>query len=167
MKIPSGITINAGDGVINVKGAKGALSRKYDARTVTVTVTGDEIAFGTPAKKTTRSVNAAVNAIEAHVKHMCKGVTEGFTIKLTVVYSHFPITVEVKGAEVHVKNFLGEKSDRVARIMGATKVVVNKQDITVSGLDKEDVGQTAANIHQTTRIVGRDNRRFQDGIYLV
>ena len=98
---------------------------------------------------------------------MIDGVTTGYAIKLTTVYSHFPITVEVKGSEVHIKNFLGEKSDRIAKIQGATKVTASKQDLTVTGMDKEDVGQTAANIHQATRIVGRDNRRFQDGIYLV
>ncbi len=41
------------------------------------------------------------------------------------------------------------------------------EEIVVSGIDKVLVGQTAANLEQTTRIKGYDPKVFQDGIYLV
>jgi large subunit ribosomal protein L6 len=47
------------------------------------------------------------------------------------------------------------------------EVKVDGQDITVSGIDREAVGQTAANIEQACRIVGVDRRRFPDGIFIV
>ena len=45
--------------------------------------------------------------------------------------------------------------------------VENKTDVIVSGIDKEAVGQTAANIERSTTVKNRDRRVFQDGIYRV
>ncbi len=44
---------------------------------------------------------------------------------------------------------------------------IGKDEVMVSGIDKERVGQTMANIEQATRVRGFDIRIFQDGIYLV
>jgi large subunit ribosomal protein L6 len=60
---------------------------------------------------------------------------------------------------------LGEKVPRIANILGDTKVEVNGQDIVLTGTNKEDVGQTCANIEQACRISKYDRRIFQDGIY--
>ena len=75
--------------------------------------------------------------------------------------------MEVKGKEMLIKNFLGEKQPRKAKIPGQTKVEVKGQEVTVTGLSKEDVGQTIANIRSATRIRNRDSRVFQDGFYIV
>ena len=45
--------------------------------------------------------------------------------------------------------------------------VENKTDVIVSGIDKEAVGQTAANIERCTTVKNRDRRVFQDGIYRI
>ena len=44
--------------------------------------------------------------------------------------------------------------------------MTNKNDVIVKGIDKEKVGQTAANIERSCRIKNRDRRVFQDGIYI-
>jgi len=98
---------------------------------------------------------------------MMSGVAYGFQYKLKLVYSHFPIQVKVEGRTISIDNFLGERKPRSARIMGESSVVVQGDELVVTGIDKEEVGQTAANIEQATRIKGRDPRVFQDGIYLV
>lgn len=108
-----------------------------------------------------------VGTIRAHINNMIKGVTEGFTYKLKIRYAHFPMKVSVKGNEVIIENFLGEKHPRRARIMEGVTVKISGEDVIVTGIDKEKVGQTAANIEQATRIKGRDPRVFQDGIYIV
>jgi len=41
------------------------------------------------------------------------------------------------------------------------------ENVTVSGIDKEKVGQTAANIERATKVKKRDIRVFQDGVYIV
>ena len=104
----------------------------------------------------------------AHLKNMVKGVTDGFTYTLKVLYSHFPMTAEVKGREFVVNNYFGEKVPRRADILEGVEVKVqNKTEIIVSGNNKEKVGQTAANIERCTTIKNRDRRVFQDGIYLI
>jgi large subunit ribosomal protein L6 len=99
---------------------------------------------------------------------MANGVISGYSHKLKILFSHFPISVEVKGKEMLIKNFLGEKQPRKAKIIGAqTKVEAKGQEVSISGISKEEVGQTVANIKSATRIRNRDSRVFQDGFYLV
>jgi large subunit ribosomal protein L6 len=50
--------------------------------------------------------------------------------------------------------------------VGDSLVAIKGDELIVTGINKEHVGQTAANIEQATRIKGRDPRVFQDGIYL-
>jgi len=73
--------------------------------------------------------------------------------------------MEVRGSEVVIKNFLGEKSVRRAAIVRGAKVDVKGQEVTVHGPDKEAVGQTCSNLLNATKITKRDERVFQDGIY--
>jgi len=88
---------------------------------------------------------------------------------MVIVYAHFPIKVEVDEARKMVKitNFLGERAPRYAKIVGDTKVRVEGDRIYIEGISKEDVGQTAANIRQATKIKDKDPRVFMDGIYVV
>jgi large subunit ribosomal protein L6 len=97
---------------------------------------------------------------------MFHGVTEGWEYEMEVFYSHFPMQVTVEGAEVVIENFLGEKAPRRTTIHGDTEVVVDDEELTVSGADKEAVGQTAADIEQLTKVSGKDTRVFQDGVYI-
>ncbi|UCD92457.1 MAG: 50S ribosomal protein L6, partial [Methanobacteriota archaeon] len=110
---------------------------------------------------------ALVGTITSHIRNMVKGVTEGFQYKMKIVYSHFPIKASVRGQEFVVENFLGERSPRIAKILGRTQVQVNGDEVTLTGPNVEDVGQSAANIEQVTMIKGYDPRVFQDGIYIV
>jgi large subunit ribosomal protein L6 len=66
-----------------------------------------------------------------------------------------------------IQNFLGERVPRVAKIVGKTQVKVEGSDLIVSGINIEEVGQTAANIEQACRIVGYDRRKFLDGCYII
>ena len=109
-----------------------------------------------------------IGTYAAHVKNMFKGVTEGFTYHLKVVFSHFPMKVAVNEKEkrVEVNNYMGGHATRYAAIVGDTKVKISGQDITVTGINIEDVGQTAANMEKSTMRRGFDKRVFEDGIYI-
>ena len=76
-------------------------------------------------------------------------------------------STDVDGDTLIVKNFFGEKIPRKAKIVPNVKVQVKGDEVTVSGIDIEAVGQTAANIEKCTVIKNRDRRVFQDGIWLV
>lgn len=107
-----------------------------------------------------------VNTIASHVRNMIKGVSQGFTYKLKIVFIHFPMTISVQGNRVVINNFVGERSPRIAKIKGNVQVSVEGDDIIVTGNDIESVAQTAANIQESTRIRNKDLRKFLDGIYV-
>jgi len=74
----------------------------------------------------------------------------------------------VKGNIFVVNNYFGERVPRNADILSGVDVKVNKKvEVVVSGIDKELVGQTAANIEKCATVKNRDRRVFQDGIYLI
>ena len=93
------------------------------------------------------------------------GVVDGFTIKMKVVYSHFPITVKVEGKKVLIENFQGERAPRICVIRGNTNVDVKGDDVIITGPVLTDVSQTAANVQQKSKVKNKDHRVFLDGIY--
>jgi large subunit ribosomal protein L6 len=97
---------------------------------------------------------------------MITGVRKGFTCKLKIVFSHFPISVKVKDKTVLIENFTGERNPRKAKIVGDVQIKVQSEDIIIQGINLEDVSQTAANIEQATKVKRKDPRVFLDGIYV-
>ncbi|AFL94818.1 50S ribosomal protein L6 [Thermococcus cleftensis] len=165
VEIPEGVEVTVENNVVKVRGPKGELERELRYPGVQIfTEDGKVVVFKEFPRK--RDI-AIARTFKAHIANMIRGVTEGFTYKLKVVYSHFPMTVKVQGDEVVIENFLGEKNPRRAKILPGVTVKVRGQEVIVEGIDKEAVGQTAANIEQATRITKWDRRVFQDGIYIV
>lgn len=97
---------------------------------------------------------------------MLKGAEKTWKAELKLVYSHFPVKLKVDKGKLMIDNFLGEKSPRSVPIPADMKVVVDQSVLTVTGHDKERVGQLCGRIEQTTRISGFDRRVFQDGVYI-
>jgi large subunit ribosomal protein L6 len=150
--------------VVTIKGEKGELTRDFSHVPIMININGKLVTIKAnwPRKKEA----ALVGTISSHIKNMIKGVTTGFTYKLKIVFSHFPITVKVVGKYLTISNFTGERSPRRAKIMGETKVIVKGEDIIVQGINLEDISQTAANIQNSTKIKNKDPRVFLDGIYV-
>lgn len=169
VKIPEDVSAEVKDFKVSVSGKKGKLEKDFSSPLFDKFVKiekGDSV-IKVSSESMKRKIKSQVGGIAAHIRNMVKGVTEGYSSKLKVVYLHFPMSVKVVGKEVVVSNFLGEKAPRRATILGDTKVEVKGEEITVSGTDKNDVGQTAANLERATKIAARDRRVFQDGIFVV
>ncbi len=165
VEIPEDVEVTVEGNTVKVKGPKGELERELKYPGVQIFAEdGKVVVFKEFPRK--RDI-AIARTFKAHIANMIKGVTEGFTYRLKVVYSHFPMTVKVQGDEVLIENFLGEKNPRKAKILPGVTVKVMGQEVIVEGIDKEAVGQTAANIEQATRITKWDRRVFQDGVYIV
>lgn len=163
-----GVQVDAKGRTITVKGDKGELTRKFREDFISFKPHDGKVRITAKSKRLPlRKQMAIMGTIAGHVKNMMKGVTKGFTYRLRIVYSHFPMKVTVKDTEFMVDNFLGEKYPRRTRILPGVQVEIKGNEVTASGIDKEDVGQTAANIEQLTRIKNLDNRIFQDGIYII
>lgn len=163
--IPDGVTVAFEGRVLSTSGPKGKNEREFWYPGINLEVTGSEIIVESPAIK--KAQKAMVGTFASHISNMMKGVDEGFEYRMKVVYSHFPMQLKVNGKKLNISNFLGEKKPRAANILGDTTVKASADEVTVTGINKEDVGQTAANIEQATRIKRFDPRVFQDGIYVV
>src|SRR5512145_1027787 len=165
IKIPEGVSVSLSQGVLTARGPKGTVERKFWYPGIKIEVMGEEVLVD--AESSRKEQKAMVGTFTSHIRNLISGVSEGFECKMTIVYAHFPMQVKVEGKTLIIGNFLGEKKPRVAKILGETKVKVTGNDVFISGINKEDVGQTAANIEQKTTIKRFDPRIFQDGIYIV
>lgn len=162
--IPDGIQVTINDEVV-VTGSKGELKRNFKSRNIKITKEDGKVVLEAPFPK--KRDKAMLGTIKSHISNMITGLTDGFSYKMKIVYAHFPMTVKVAAGKVTIENFLGERHPRTAKVLGDTQVQIKGDEVTVEGMNKEEVGQTMANIEQATKIKGRDPRVFQDGIYLI
>ena len=163
IEIPEGVEVIIEDEV-TVKGPNGETSRKFTYPNVTISKEDNLVVLETAFPK--KKDKSMIGTTRAHLNNMITGVTDGFTYHMKIVYAHFPMTVKAQGDTVTIDNFIGERHPRSAKIVGDAKVQVKGDEVIITGVNKEDVGQTMANLEQATKIKGKDPRVFQDGIYL-
>jgi len=164
-KPPEDVKVEVVEGVVKVVGKLGAAEENLSHTGAEITLQDGVIHVKLPGSS--RRSEALLGTVVSKIKNLVKGVTEGYTYRLKIVSSHFPITVKVEGGQVIIENFLGERYRRRAKIVGdGTKVTVKGDDVIVTGINKEHVGQTAANIEQACKIKRKDPRKFLDGIYI-
>ncbi len=165
VEIPEGVAISVDGNTVTVKGPKGEVSRQLSYPEIEIRKEDSHLVVNSRLDR--KRQRAMVGTLASHISNMIAGVTKGYEYRMKVVYSHFPIQLKAASDELVINNFLGERKSRSARILPGTKVDVGKDEVVVTGINKEHVGQTMANIEQATRVRGFDIRVFQDGIYLV
>ncbi len=153
------------DDLLKVKGPLGELERMMLYPNIIIEIQDDSLQISTLS--TRKAVYAMAGTFASHVRNMCTGVTEGYELSMKVVYSHFPIQLKLHPGLLEIGNFLGEKMVRNAKIPDGVEVKVGSDELSLKGIDKEKVGNAAANIEKATKIRKRDPRVFQDGIYRV
>jgi large subunit ribosomal protein L6 len=162
--IPAGVEAKLEEKKLTIAGEKGEIVRDFNHSKLELTLKDGGLRVWVVNPKKRKA--SLVRTISTHVRNMIKGVTQGFTYKLKIVFVHFPMTIRVQDNKVLIQNFLGERRPRVAEIVGSVNVSVERDDVIVKGVDIEQVGQTAANIQQATKIRRKDLRKFMDGIYV-
>ncbi len=164
IEITDGVRAEKDGDALKITGPRGEVKRNFVHPRVKITVNSNIVIKSDSEGKADRAV---INTWAAHMRNMMDGVTNGYKYILKIVYSHFPMTIELKGRVIELKNFLGGRGIRTARILGDTEVEIQKEEIIVSGINKEDAGQTAANIEQMCSDTGgKDIRVFHDGLYI-
>ena len=136
--IPAGVTVEAKDSVITVKGPKGTLTVAYDP-IITLNIEGNVVKF-TRANElgTTKAKHGLYRALTAN---MVKGVTEGF--QKTLIVNGVGWKVNKQGNKL-VMNVGFSHPVEVAEIEGITIEAPSQTEIIIKGIDKEKVGQFAA-----------------------
>ena len=163
--IPEGVTASIDNGTLTIKGEKGELTRVFSHPKIDLKVNSNVVEI--TGKNVRKKDKALIGTFVAHIKNMMKGVTDGFEYKMKTVFSHFPIKTLVENDEFVIQNFLGERAPRKAKILEGVTVEAKSENVTVTGIDKEKVGQTVANIERATKVKKRDIRVFQDGVYRI
>ena len=164
IQIPDSVNLTIEGRRVTVKGEKGVLMRDFSYAPISMEVKDKIVRVWAewPRKKEA----SLVGTINSHIQNMITGVVKGFTYKLKIVFSHFPMSVKVMDKSVVIENFTGERQFRRAKIIGDVEVDVQSEDIIVKGTNLENVSQTAANIEQATKVKKKDPRVFLDGIYV-
>ena len=140
--IPAGVTVNVANGLISVKGPKGELKQSFHDE-IDIKVEGSEVQLST--KNNAKQTNAYHGLYRSLINNMVKGVTDGFT--KTLVITGVGYRAEVKGKEL-VMN-LGYSSDYIAIIPdGLTVVATPDGKLTVSGIDKQLVGEFCSQVRK-------------------
>ncbi|MFW9843221.1 MAG: 50S ribosomal protein L6 [Candidatus Thorarchaeota archaeon] len=165
IEISSECQVTLEDKTVTVIGPKGTLERSFPEPQTSIKMEDNELIVGTHVSR--KRARALVGTVIAHVRNMMFGVTLGYEYEMKIVYSHFPITVEQQGETMIIKNFIGERGNRSARLIGDVKIRTTEDEIFISGINIEHVSQSAANIQQACKIRDKDRRVFLDGIYVI
>ena len=126
IEIPEGMECDIEKNMLMIRGPKGENKKAFDSGDLIFEKREGEIIL--QSKKGGKKEKKIMNTISAHIKNMIKGMREGFEYKLKMVSSHFPITVEIKGDEAIIKNFLGEKKPRKVKIKKGVEVKVDREN---------------------------------------
>jgi len=138
VKLPPKVEVSLAAGEISVKGPLGTLSRKFGSA-VTIEKDGEQLVF----KAANDESRALQGTLRALVANMVKGVTQGFEKKLTLVGVGY--RAQAAGDKINLS--LGFSHPVVHQMPKGVKVATPQQtEIVVTGIDKQQVGQVAAEI---------------------
>ena len=138
VQVPPKVEVTLGEGTISVKGPLGTLSRTFGPD-VSIEKSGETLLF----KAANEMSGALQGTLRALVANMVKGVTQGFEKKLTLVGVGY--RAQAAGDKINLS--LGFSHPVVHAMPKGVKVETPQQtEIVVKGIDKQQVGQVAAEI---------------------
>ena len=173
--LPEGVSVELKGKEVTVKGPLGTLKRNFKQVGCKIYKTTNPktkgAAIGVQMWFAKRKQRSTVTTVNSHIANLIRGVTRGWTYKMRLAYSHFPIQVTVSADKktMEIKHFLGERNVRkIVALEGVTfeKKEDQKDDFAVKGTDLENVSLTCALIHQSVKVHNKDIRQFLDGIYV-
>ena len=161
--IPEGITVTQKKHMLTFVGPLGKTHKSFRLIPVDVKIVENKLVLKAIGSK--KRDYAILHTARSILRNICEGLIVGYTIKMKIVFAHFPVTVKVEGKNIIIENFQGERAPRRTVIVGNTKVVPGGEDIILTGEVWTDITQTAANIELKTKVKNKDHRVFLDGIY--
>ena len=161
--IPQNVNVTLKNFMMRVDGPLGKTHKNFKKIPVNININNNKIIL--KASGTRKKHYAILNTAKSIIQTLCDGVIDGYTVKMKIVFSHFPITVKLEDKKVLIENFQGEKAPRISRIWGKSKVTPKGDDLIITGPVLTDVTQTAAEIQSKSKVKNKDHRVFLDGIY--
>lgn len=138
--IPGGVDVTPGNGTVTVKGPKGQLSQTLLAG-IGVKIEDGRVVVS--REKNTKEHRAYHGLFRALINNMVKGVSEGYSIELQLIGTGYRASMQGNG----IKLQLGFSHDVVYPLPDGIKAeVADQTKITLTGIDKQQLGQVAAEI---------------------
>lgn len=144
--LPAGVTAEIDANKVTVKGPKGTLTREINP-SISMKLENNEIVLTRANDE--NEVKAMHGLYRALVANMVEGVTNGFTKSL--IFNGVGYKLSKTGNKV-VMNLGLSHSVTVEEVEGITLEVVGNNEVKVSGIDKELVGQVAAKIRDLRKV---------------
>ena len=142
VSIPSGVEAKIGGQHVEVKGPKGTLSLDVP-EPITVVLEGSEIKVSRPDDN--RRSRALHGLSRSLINNMVIGVSEGYTIKMEIFGVGYRVQAKGKGLEFSLGY---SHTIPIEPPEGVTFAVDGTTKFSISGIDKQKVGQIAANIRR-------------------
>ncbi|MEI7709225.1 MAG: 50S ribosomal protein L6 [bacterium] len=139
ISIPAPVKVTLNGTVLTVVGPKGTLSKTF-RDDITITIAGSIITLN--IKRNDKFSKSLWGTYASHIKNMIKGVETPYQKKL--ILEGVGYKSEVKGKELHFA--LGFSHPVVVKIPDTITVTADKNNITITGIDKELVGSYTASI---------------------
>ncbi len=144
IELPSGVEMNLADGVVTVKGSKGTLSLAVKDD-VNITIDGSSVTLE-PANET-KEARALWGTYASILRNLVTGVTEGFEKKLEIEGVGY--RAEAQGQKLVIN--VGFSHPVEMEVPEGITATVEKNVITIAGIDKHQVGQFAANVRKVKK----------------
>jgi large subunit ribosomal protein L6 len=140
--VPAGVEVKVDGNVVSVKGAKGELSHTL-ASPITVSLEESTLTVARPNdERESRSLHGLTRTL---INNMIVGVTEGYKKDLEIVGTGY--RVQAKGSDLEFA--LGFSHPVIVNAPdGITFAVEGATKLSVSGINKQQVGEVAANIRK-------------------
>lgn len=139
IQIPSGVTITVDPDFVTVQGSKGTL-KQFTMPGITVKQEGEEVLVTRANDE--QVLRAKHGLMRTLVSNMIVGVSQGFSKKLEI--NGVGYRVVAQGTDL--KFNLGFSHDVIFKLPQGITAAIEQNTITVSGIDKQQVGQIAAEI---------------------
>src|SRR5919107_5957076 len=114
--LPSEVSITKDQNVLTAKGSYGSVQKDFTKMPAIIDLKDNKITIKSQGNR--KKDFALVNTLQSVINNMVKGSSQGFTYRLKIVFAHFPISIKIKGKDVVVENFFGERSPRTSKIIG-------------------------------------------------
>jgi len=139
INIPTGVKVSLNAGTLTVIGPKGTLTKDF-SDDISINITDKMVTLDT--KRNDKFSKSLWGTYASHIKNMIDGVQKPYEKKLILEGVGFKS--EVKGKELHFA--LGFSHPVVIKIPETITATADKNNITITGIDKELVGSFAADI---------------------
>lgn len=140
INLPSGVTVTQADGVVSVKGKNGELKSNFSNK-ITIAQEGEQLILTRDSdQKESKALHGLTRAL---LQNMVTGVSEGFSKTLEIVGVGYRVALQ--GSKL-VFGLGYSHPVEVEAPAGITFEVPSATSIIIKGIDKQQVGQCAANI---------------------